>query len=229
MNKVFNVYSPIMSFLNTIGKLIILNLLWILCCIPIITIGPSTSAMYSVMFKVVNDTDGFLIKNFFIQFAKNFKQSLVIGIIFVIISILFIFDLRYAVSKEGIIGNLFVFVSVIGLFVAQVIFMYSFALQSMFKNTVKNYFKNSFLLLFYCPLKFVMLLAVWLGPYILTYNSYKVLKYSGFIWFVCGFALQFYFASKILLTVFKKVSIEESPEDSVEDTFETSVEEKDEN
>ncbi len=210
MNKVFNIENRFMNFLNFFGKLTVLNILWLICCLPVITIGASTSAMYSVMYKVVKDTDLFLIKDFFVSFKKNFIQSTVLWIILFAMGIIFSFDLRYALSGEGTIRNFFIFVGVIGLAITLVLFMYTFALQARFDNKIITYIKNSFLILVFCPIKSIMLVVVWIGPFILTYNSYLVLRYTGFIWFVFGFALQFYFACRILLSAFKKVSAEEN-------------------
>ena len=40
-------------FLNKLGDIVIANLLFILCCIPVITIGPSLTALYHCMMRTV--------------------------------------------------------------------------------------------------------------------------------------------------------------------------------
>ena len=48
MGKLFSPDSPAIKFLWKAADLIALNLIWLICCIPIVTIGPSTAAMYCV-------------------------------------------------------------------------------------------------------------------------------------------------------------------------------------
>ena len=75
MNKIFNIESKFVQGLATAGNLIILNLLWILTSLPIITIGASTTAMYAVAFKYADDTDDAVLKPFFKAFVSNFKKA----------------------------------------------------------------------------------------------------------------------------------------------------------
>ena len=51
--KLFNYDSPFWSFMSRLADLIILNLLWIVFCIPVVTIGASTTAMYRVTLNMV--------------------------------------------------------------------------------------------------------------------------------------------------------------------------------
>ncbi len=62
-------------------KLITLNLIYILFCIPIITIGPATTAMALVLKNYSLERPVFLFSDFFDAFKKNFKQSFLLGII----------------------------------------------------------------------------------------------------------------------------------------------------
>ena len=63
-------------FLNKLGDIVIANLLFILCCIPVITIGPSLTALYHCMMRTVKGNNNGTTKTFFRAFKENFKQSL---------------------------------------------------------------------------------------------------------------------------------------------------------
>jgi uncharacterized membrane protein YesL len=56
-------------------------MLWFVCCLPVITIGASTTALYSVMQKVVRDQEDRLTPSFFRAFRDNFRQATVIWLI----------------------------------------------------------------------------------------------------------------------------------------------------
>ena len=53
MSKLFDLNNPFFSFLSKVADLIILSFLWFVCCLPIVTIGPSSSALYYVMLKIL--------------------------------------------------------------------------------------------------------------------------------------------------------------------------------
>ena len=57
MGKLFNIDSPVMRFLGKVADLMILNLVTLLCCIPVVTIGASLTAMHYVLLKMVRNEE----------------------------------------------------------------------------------------------------------------------------------------------------------------------------
>jgi hypothetical protein len=43
--------NPVIAFLNKMADLILLNLIFLLCCIPVVTIGPAITALYAVSLR----------------------------------------------------------------------------------------------------------------------------------------------------------------------------------
>ena len=74
--------NPLFSFLNLLGQLILLSILWTVCCLPIITVGASTVALYYTVVKVLRRTQDSLFAAFFREFRNNFLQSLNINMVF---------------------------------------------------------------------------------------------------------------------------------------------------
>lgn len=70
------------SFLNLLGQLILLSILWTVCCLPIITVGASTVALYYTVVKVLRRNQDSLFAAFFRGFRNNFLQSLNINMVF---------------------------------------------------------------------------------------------------------------------------------------------------
>ena len=68
-------------FARKAGKLIGLNLLYLICCIPIFTIGPATAGMMYVLRNMANERPTFVVEDFFDAFKKNFKQGVVVGLL----------------------------------------------------------------------------------------------------------------------------------------------------
>ena len=83
--KFLNIDSPFMQFMNKVADLMILNLLTIVCMIPIITTGAALTAMHYQVLKIVRDEECYIVKGYFKAFRENFKQSTAIWLIMLVI------------------------------------------------------------------------------------------------------------------------------------------------
>lgn len=82
MKNLFNIFNPdnkIANFLTKIMYLAWLNFLWLICSLPIITIGASTTAVYYTAMRMARDDEGYIAKDFFHSFKENFLRRLVYG------------------------------------------------------------------------------------------------------------------------------------------------------
>lgn len=77
-----NLDSPVIVFLTTVADFMILNILFILCCAPVITIGPAVSALYTITMREARHEGGYIFKPFFKAFKNNFKQAFLLSILF---------------------------------------------------------------------------------------------------------------------------------------------------
>ena len=84
MKDLFNIESPFMQLLTRVGDLIIVNVLYLLCCVPIVTIGAATAALHKVGQAIVYDTDNGIAKTFFRAFRDNFKQATALWLMMVV-------------------------------------------------------------------------------------------------------------------------------------------------
>lgn len=197
--------NPIMRGMGRLADFIILNLLWVVCSIPIITIGASTTALYTVMLKLVKNEEGYIAKGFLKAFKENFKQSTIMWIIFLLISIVFVVDFASIklMSDEigGILQILFLFMG--ALLAAWMV--YAFALQARFVNTVKNTLKNAMILVF-AKLPFtVLIVLLTVGPVLVTFLTVRTLVIGVMVWFFAGVSLVAWLNSYLLRFVFKKL------------------------
>ena len=70
MGELFNTNNAFWIFVGKLVDAMILGLIWIIFCIPIITIGPATTAVYYITLKMVRDEEGYMIQSF----LKSFKD-----------------------------------------------------------------------------------------------------------------------------------------------------------
>ena len=75
MNSLFNIDSPIMTFLSRVADLVILNILYVVCCLPIFTIGAATSALYYQVMKMSKNEESYAFRGNFKAFKDNFRKA----------------------------------------------------------------------------------------------------------------------------------------------------------
>lgn len=85
MGKIFRWDSPLMRLMMLITNLVCLNVLWLLCCLPVITAGAATTAMYYVVFQYITKQDDSVLRPFFKAFKENFKTLTPIWILHLLI------------------------------------------------------------------------------------------------------------------------------------------------
>lgn len=212
----FNLFdNPIMNAIGRIADFIILNVLWVICSIPIITIGASTTALYTVMLKIVKNEEGYIARDFFRAFRENFKQSTAIWLVFLLLGIILIVDYSALVlMPERVAGILRVLFLIMGVLLISGA-VYAFALQARFVNTVKNTLKNAAILVF-ARLPFTVLIIVFtLVPVIATFLTVQTIVIGFSLWLFIGAALVAWLNSLLLRIIFRK--LEEPQERSDEE------------
>lgn len=83
--KFFNLDSPVMQALGKMADLMWLNILTLICCIPVVTAGASLTAMHYMALKIVRNEECYITKGFFKSFKENFKQATLIWLLMVIV------------------------------------------------------------------------------------------------------------------------------------------------
>lgn len=74
-----------MCFINKIIDLVVLSLVWLVCCIPIITIGPACAALYYAVVKVIRRQRGYPVREFWRAFKSNFKKGILFEVIWLLL------------------------------------------------------------------------------------------------------------------------------------------------
>lgn len=144
MNSIFSIDGKLFQFLDTVSNLIILNLLWLLCSIPIVTIGASTTALYSVTMKLVRKEDPYIVKSFFHSFRLNFKPAgMIWGLMLVMGFFLYTDSYVFTHYLTGMMRYTLIPVTICGfLFFATA--CYLFPMLSCFENSIRGLLSNSF-------------------------------------------------------------------------------------
>lgn len=196
--KVFELDGPVYSVLNKIADFLILSILYVVCCIPIITIGAATTALFYASIKLVHN-EGYVTRNFFHSFRANFRQATCIwipAIVFFGIMILnILFFLPDAEASSG--SQIFLVLNVTLLLICAFIFAMVFPLLSRFQNTVLHTITNAFIMTARrLPWAFTASLLMYL-PFICCFFFPVFAPYILAFWCILGFGIFSYLAAYI--------------------------------
>lgn len=145
MSNLLNLDGPVMQLINKIVYSVYLNILWFICCIPIVTIGASTTALFYVTLKIVKNEEGNITKAFFRSFKENLKQSTLIWMILLIFGIILGVDgyVVYHMRFENAFWTLCAAFLIIAAAAYAIVLMYIFPLLARFDNTISAMLKNA--------------------------------------------------------------------------------------
>lgn len=194
------------KFLTNAWDLFMLNVLWIVCSLPVITMGPATCALFSVSLRIVEEEPVTAVKDFFRAFRENLKQGIVLGLIVILLGVVAFTDYRYAITFEGATKTAFLIVTGILTAIDLIIIAYAFPLQARYNNTIKAHLINSFAMAAVAPGKTISIWLIYAFP-ILIFVLYTEIafNYLGWVYFMYGASLPFFWASRVLRMVFKKI------------------------
>lgn len=202
MNRLFDIDSPIIAFLSRVADLIWLNLLTLICCIPVVTAGAAFTALHYVTVKMVRNEEGYLTKSYFKSFKENFLQATALWILLVLILAVAAGDFYFISMMDS--GVAFVLRIALGavFFFFLCSALYWFPLLSRFENSLKNTIKNSCLVGILSFPKTIGILLIY-GVFGFVYAAFA-LRLMPLI-LMAGISLPVYIASYLYSGIFKRI------------------------
>lgn len=209
MDRLFNPDNPIMNFFGKLLDSLLLNILWLVTSLPIVTIGASTSALYYCTLKLAEDRKLDVIHDFFRAFRQNMKEGSKLSLIFVGLCIVLFIEGRlfWAYKTRSVIWVFGAAIFMLVVLVFSMVTVYIFPLLARFDNTWKNMIRNSFVISIRFMICTVLLLAIHAA---VIFTAVKVFTPVIFL----GEGLIALLSSYLLKNVFVKV--EESQERALE-------------
>lgn len=221
MDKLFNLDSPIMRGLSKMADIVWLNILTVVCCIPIITVGAALTAQHYVVLKMVRDEEGYITRSFFKSFKLNFRQATCIWLIFFVFIVMFALDIYILLySNMNFPKFMMIIVCALAIIVAMV-GVYVFPVLSKFDNTVKNTIINSFKIALISFPKTILMIVIYAVPVAIFFVSFRLVPVAALF----GCSGTAYLCAMLYNGVFKKFEPEEgTTEDIAEDITEEGTE-----
>ena len=155
--------SPAMNFISTVADLIIVNILFIICSIPIVTVGAAYSAKYYVSMKIIRGEGTGVFIPFFKAFGKNFKQATIVWLIMLVAIGLIILDWRWIILTGWNSVHFMYRIGVIAFSVFAWLMMITiFPTIARYKMKIRELFKAAliFVIIRFIPLALITLLMI---------------------------------------------------------------------
>ncbi len=205
--KVFRYDGAFAGVMGRAFDLVLLHLLWVVTSLPLVTIGASTAALYSVTLKMTKNEESYILRSYLKAFKSNFRKAtgLWLFLALAFLWLLWLLRICMAGSSPGLLAvglanaALLVLVGLAGLYV--------FPIQARYENTLKNIVKNSFV----CSLRFLPYSLAMAGviavPILLTGFVEPLFPVMISLWIFGGSSLIAYANSFLLNRVFEKVEV----------------------
>ena len=199
--------------MSKVADLCILNIICVVCCIPVITAGASITAMYYVTLKMVRNEDAYIVRSFFKSFKQNFKQATIINLIMLLIGVVLYIDLNVSKAMQGGAGQIFQVIFMAFVLIYFILFLYVYPVLARFYNTIKNTIKNAlFMAIRHLPYTVVMVLIAACPLLLLLVKSYQIQSTLFVLFLLMGFALIAYCNSFFLVKIFDNYMPKEEDE-----------------
>ncbi len=203
MSKLFRMDSPLMRFLTKIADLMVLNILFCVTSIPLITIGASLTALYSVTLKMVRDEEGSVSRSYFRSFRQNFRQATLLWLGVLVVLALLVLDIRVlnGMAEGTAPGLLRVGVEILALLGIMVL-QYLLPSLARFEASLADTLKNACMMALAHLPKTALMTAAAVGAVWITLINNTTIAIGLMVWPLIGFSLMAFGNSGILRKIF---------------------------
>lgn len=215
--KIFDLDSPLIAFLNKLADIMWLNILTMLCCIPVVTAGAALTSLHYMSLKIIRNEECYITRGFFKSFKENFKQSTLIWLLFMVVIGVLVSDFYIVYKTDMEMPQVFN----IGLMSIAILvgftFLYVFPVLAKFENTIMGTLRNAFVMSVLQFPKTILMIVLYALPLVVLMISFKVFPFV----FLFGISLPAVGAAWLYNGFFKKLEAQmggdEIPEINEED------------
>lgn len=207
MKNLFNLESPLMQMLTRIGDMILLNVLFLICSIPVITLGASLAAMHKMLQEIVYETDSSTVKGFFRAFRDNFKQATLVWLVILLVIVSLFCDYLLIItyfSGSAAVKWMLILLAALVILVS-CICGYMIPLLVRYENSLRQHLNNAIILSVIKLPRTLGLLALNFLPLIILVLNLNVFLQTLIFWIFIGFSFTTYMQTLLLQPVFREL------------------------
>ena len=205
----YNQDSKFWHFATLVADFILLNLLFIVLCIPVVTIGPAIAALIHTTLKLSEDENRTLVKPFWNEFKRDITKKILLWIVYflLIAALVYMAQFYWNFANNNaelfkIIGFMLFMLSAFILVLTMVASIIGLAMTTQYFSPIKRLVKNSYLLIIVMPVQSLIMAAIIIAATLfLIYQTVPVLSF----FLVIGFAAVAYSFAPLIREIFTKV------------------------
>ena len=206
MRNLFNLDNPFVQFLARVGDLIIVNVLFLLCCLPVVTAGASIAAMHKVTQAMALDEDNGIVKTFFRGFRENFRQATALWLMMLFFAAAM--GCNYMLISGFVAGTPATVLKgalVVAIGLVLVMAAYMFPLMVRYTNTLRELATNALILAVVKLPRTVALFLLSCMPLLILALSMETFLNTMVFWLAIGFGFTAYMSASLLKPVFAEL------------------------
>ena len=187
MKNLFNLDNPVFQVLARVADLAVLNMVCIICCLPVVTMGPALVALNKTVYDLTLDRCGGILRTYFRAFRSNLRQGMAVGLLGLLAIAALVCD--FILLRLYYTGNAYtLLVCLIYLlgFLTAAVLSYLLPLIGRYENKLFQHFQNALILsIRYLP-KTIAMVFLHLLPLLLAVLLPNMLVYSLPFWLFIG-------------------------------------------
>lgn len=194
MKSIFDPENGFWSFLNKLTDVLFLNILWLIFCLPIITIGASTTAMFQYTLKLAKNEEGYVAKTFFKAFKNNFLKASLLWIGMILISAILYIDAYICLQINNLYGNILFFAIVCISLLFLIACLYVFPILALFEMKLKRIIKDAFIMgIGNLHITISIIVLILIAVFLLNKFPILIFFMGGFIAYISSYLYQMVF------------------------------------
>ena len=189
-----------MRVLSELTNLLILNIITMVCCLPVFTAGAAITSMHYCIMKMADAEDSHLVSMFFTQFKGNFKSMTPAWIVFLGCGAFLYFDYQvFVVSAESVKNTALILIYAAAI-IYLAVYVWFFPLAARFENGFAAKFKNAFLMAVGALPRTLAMMVIWVVIVFVLSQSYRLLP----LFAMFGLSMPAYLSAFLYYPVIKK-------------------------
>ncbi|MCX4305036.1 MAG: DUF624 domain-containing protein [Acetatifactor sp.] len=199
--KFLSLDSPLMQGLGKMADLMWLNVLTLICCLPVVTVGASLTAMNYMALKIARNEECYITRGFFKSFKENFRQATLIWLIILAVIAVLVGDFLIMGSSAAEFGALFRGVITAAAVLVVFTCMYVFPVLAKFENSIFRTLKNAFLMSLMQFPKTILMIIMYAVPLVVFFFVLQLMPLS----LLFGLSAPAWGSAKLYNKLFKKL------------------------
>lgn len=195
MNGFFSLDGPFYKYGSILADIMVLSLVWLVCSLPLFTIGASTSALYYVTTRRIANREGYILRDFWTAFKSSFKKATLLWLLLLLVVLILIINI-INIEVTGSMATFLLPCQICFLIEIALITVYLFPITARFEMGFRQTIKSAFYMankhIFTSLTCVVLALGILLGIYL-----YPVL-------FLVAMGLYAWLTSYLIIRVFKR-------------------------